>query len=290
MSYRGDYSDEMFTKRLSDEDVEAVLSGQAPDDPELAEIARALSALDPERFADTTGEKAAAFARRAAAVARTGELTKLAATARFRRGLSLTPRLAPAAVAAILLFAMTGVAVASDSSVPGDALYGIDRALERIGIGDGGTSERLEEASILTENGDSAEALELLADSLGTESSEAANALLRASERIRENQGADSEVADMLEWMANAPLRGNEFGQELADIAKGLGEDKPSTDPEDRGQSGEAPGQTDETPGQEGDQGQGNEGQGGEGQGSQGQGQGNQGQGSSGSAPGQSKP
>ena len=298
MSRRGDYTDEMFTKRLSDEDVEAVLSGQIPDDEELAEIARVLSALDPENFADTTGDKAAEFAHRAAAVARAGEPAQLAATARFRRGLSLTPRLAPAAVAAILLFAMTGVAVASDSSVPGDSFYGIDRALERVGIGNGGAAERLEEASILTENGDSAEALELLAESFDLESSEASDALLRASQRIRENGAADSEVADMLQWMSEADIRGREFGEGVSDRAQELGNDGQGTDPEDRGQSGEAPGQTDETPGQQGDQGQSDDGQSSDGQGSQGQGsqgrgnqdQGNQGQGSSGSTPGKSRP
>ena len=274
MSRDGDYSDEMFTKRLSDEDVEAVLSGHALDDPELAEIARVLSALDPARFAEATGEKAAAFARKASAVARTGEPAKLAATARFRRGLSLTPRLAPAAVAALFLFAMSGVAVASNSAVPGDALYGIDRALERIGIGNGGADERLEEASILAENGDSEEALELIAQTF--ESSEAADALLKASDRIRENGGANSEVADMLKWMSGEDARGEEFGQDLAEIAKNLGNGGEGA--EDRGQSGVAPGQSGETPGQTEDPDQSSQGQG---QGNQGQGQGNQGQGQS---------
>ena len=279
MSGSDDYSDEMFTMRLSDEDVEAVLSGRAFDDPDLAEVARVLSALDPQRFVDETGERAAVFARRAAAVARIGEPTKLAATARYRRGLSLTPRLAPAAVAAIFLFATTGVAVASDSSVPGDALYGIDRALERIGIGDGGNVERIEEASVLTEQGDAVEALELLAETFDLESSQAADALLRASQRIRENAAAKTEVADMLDWMANTDLRSREFGQNVAEQAQGLG--KGGQGNEDRGQSGEAPGQNKETPGQTKDQGQGS-------QGGQGQGQGSQGQGSSGTSPGQS--
>jgi len=279
MRDRDDYSDEMFTMRLSDEDVEAVLSGRAFDDPELAEVARVLNALDPQRFVDETGERAAVFARRAAAVARTGEPVKLAATARYRRGLSLTPRLAPAAVAAIFLFATTGVAVASDSSVPGNALYGIDRALERIGIGDGGDIERIEEASVLAEQGDSAEALKLLAETFDNESSQAADALLRASQRINENAAANAEVADMLDWMANTDIRNREFGQNVAEQAQELG--KGGQGNEDSGQSGEAPGQNKETPGQTNDQDQGS-------QGSQGQGQGNQGQGGSGTTPGRS--
>jgi hypothetical protein len=38
---------------------------------------------------------------------------------------------------------MSGVAVAANRAAPGDALYGIDRALEKIGIGAGGAQERL---------------------------------------------------------------------------------------------------------------------------------------------------
>ncbi|HEX6219669.1 MAG TPA: hypothetical protein VF115_01100 [Acidimicrobiia bacterium] len=284
MSRPDDYSDEMFTKHLSDDNVEAVLSGRALDDPVLAEIARALGALEPERFADPTGENAAAFAKRAASVARAGEPVGFAATARFRRGLSLTPRLAPAAVAAILLFAMTGVAVASDSSVPGDALYGIDRALENIGIGDGGAAERLEEASTLTENGDSAAALDLLAETFDPQSSQAADALLRASERVRQGGGGNSDVAEMLQWMSEMDFRGREFAEDVVDHANDLGGEDQSTETEDRNQSGEAPGPNTENPGQGGE----NQGQEDQGQGNQNQG--GQGQGRSGSAPGQSKP
>lgn len=275
MSRRDDYLDEMFTKRLSDEDVEAVLSGHSPDVPELAEVALVLGRLDSSLFAPTR-EDAAIFAYKASAVVREGESTELAATARFRRGLSLTPRFAPAAVAAILLFGMTGVAFAANGSAPGDALYGIDRAMEVVGIGNGGAHERIAEANVLAEHGQTAEALDLLAESLDEESTEASQALEDASVRIRElDAGSDnakavrSSVADMLHWMSLADLNREGFGHSVAERAKEIG---------NRGKSDQAPGQTGGNPSQDGE----NPGQGG---GNQGQG----GQGNSSNAPGQNK-
>lgn len=272
MSRRDDYLYEMFTMRLSDEDVEAVLAGHSSDVPELAEIARVLGELDSTYFAP---DDAAAFAYKASAVVRAGEPTELAATARFRRGLSLTPRLAPAAVAAILLLGMTGVAVAANGSAPGDALYGIDQAMEAVGIGDGGAHERIDEANVLVEQGNTAEALDLLADSLDEESTEASQALQDASERIRQlengSENADvvrSNVADMLHWMSLADLNREDFGHDVAERAKHIG---------NGGHRDEAPGQTGDTPGQ-----------GGENPGRGGDDHGQAGQGNSKSAPGRS--
>ncbi|MGI9648222.1 MAG: hypothetical protein ACR2OI_06855, partial [Acidimicrobiia bacterium] len=47
----------------------------------------------------------------------------------------------------------TGTAFAADGAVPGDLLYGLDRALESVGINDGGALERIEEARTLVING-----------------------------------------------------------------------------------------------------------------------------------------
>jgi hypothetical protein len=277
MSRHGDYSDEMFTKRLSDVEVEAVLSGGQPDDPILSEVARALAALDPARFETSSDTTVAQIAARAAAAARSGEPAKLAATARHRRGLSLTPRLATAAVAAILVIGLGGVAAASNAAVPGDPLYGIDRALENIGIGNGASEERLAEANTLTARGQTTEALDLLAETLGSDSEQASDALLRAAARLHES-GPGSEnsnevrsgVADMLEWMATTEFTGRDFGRGVAERARELGDDAKS---ENQGQGNQGE-----------NQGQGNQGGENQGQGNQGQGQGNQGQGSQGNS------
>lgn len=243
MTSSDDYRDEMLNRRLSDDDVEAILSKRAFDDPTLTDLASRLVAFDPERF-EADASQATPFAAKAAALARSGKTTKVAATAVPRGGLSLTPRLATAAVAALLLLGMTGVAVASNGAVPGDALYGIDRAVEIIGLGDGGAAERLSEANDLAADGRTSEALTLLAESVGSESGQAAEALMNAAERLREMEnGSDKSrsvrqsLADLLEWMADPDAEGKEFGQGVADRARELGGsgDNASGRPEDAG-------------------------------------------------------
>ena len=61
---------------------------------------------------------------------------------------TLKRRVAAAATSLMMIIGMTGVAWAADSAVPGDWNYGIDRALEAIGIGNGGADERLTELAI----------------------------------------------------------------------------------------------------------------------------------------------
>lgn len=88
--------------------------------------------------------------------------TALAATARSTQSARRLRRMATIAAAAVLLMAMSGVAMAADDAAPGDAFYGIDRALEAVGIGDGGVDERLDEFDVLMERDDEERALEFL--------------------------------------------------------------------------------------------------------------------------------
>lgn len=60
----------------------------------------------------------------------------------------LKRRVTAAATSLMMVVGMTGVAWAADSAVPGDWNYGIDRALEAIGIGAGGAEERLTELAL----------------------------------------------------------------------------------------------------------------------------------------------
>jgi len=90
--------------------------------------------------------------------------TALAATARATRR---SPRPALRRVMALaasvaVLFALSGVAIAADGAVPGDLLYGVDRAMERIGIGDGGVDERIVEFDALIERGRHQDAFDIL--------------------------------------------------------------------------------------------------------------------------------
>ena len=58
----------------------------------------------------------------------------------------------PASVLAIVL-SFGGVAYGANGPVPGDTLYGLDAALENVGIGGGGLEERLSEAGELIDDG-----------------------------------------------------------------------------------------------------------------------------------------
>ena len=60
----------------------------------------------------------------------------------------------------------TGVGVVANQAAPGDPLYGIDQALEQIGIGDGGVTERVQEAQRLIVKNHVAEGLRHAGDAI----------------------------------------------------------------------------------------------------------------------------
>lgn len=84
------------------------------------------------------------------------------------------PRRVVVAVATTVLMGVSNVALATvaDSSIPGDPLYGLDRAYESVGAAIGlsnqHASERATEVLALQERGKSAEALELVQETLTT--------------------------------------------------------------------------------------------------------------------------
>jgi hypothetical protein len=144
-------------------------------------------------------------------------------------------------VAALLGFA--GIAYAADGAVPGETLYGFDRALENVGIGDGGLEERLAEAGEMIDDGQVDEGLAHATAALteeqegfdengdGEENEEEGlarrEALLAAAEAVLSNGSEQSlevrtRVAEKLEWMATTELTGKEFGQAVSQLARGI--------------------------------------------------------------------
>lgn len=103
------------------------------------------------------------------------------------------------AAAAVLAGGNVGLALAADSAVPGDPLYGVDRAYERVaevlGIGGDNARERLEEASTLATRGDVPRALSTARETLSSLPVEAgglaqALAALQAAESDASETGA----------------------------------------------------------------------------------------------------
>ncbi|OFW67045.1 MAG: hypothetical protein A2Y74_00565 [Actinobacteria bacterium RBG_13_63_9] len=131
----------------------------------------------------------------------------------------------------VLFSATAGVAHAADGAVPGDTLYGLDCALEDIGIGNGGLQERLREASDLAVRGQSEQGLSHASEAFSTyagndkTTSEITAALAAAANAVQTaSEGESGEirarVTEMLQWMATTEATGNEFGQSLAERAR----------------------------------------------------------------------
>lgn len=129
-----------------------------------------------------------------------------------------------AAIAATVLMTfggLGGVAYAANGAVPGDVLYGLDRALEAVGIGNGGSAERLEEVTALVEQGHAERGLEHAAAMVeGNAGAQAA--LLAAAERIGgfDRAAAHEGVAALLTYLSENV--GSVDGATVAELAQAV--------------------------------------------------------------------
>jgi hypothetical protein len=125
-----------------------------------------------------------------------------------------------------LVIGLSGVAWAANSSKPGDSLYGIDRAFEALGIGNGGSEERLSEIRALFDAGDLTRMLDhvnnvIPRDSVGTAT---ASEALRAAARSVVERGAVastdtlSAVSELLDYLST-----NLHGVDASEIEKFAG-------------------------------------------------------------------
>lgn len=193
----GDMSD----THLTDREVELILAGSRTGSDDLGNLERFVAGLS----RTTPPHDAEHMA------------TVLAATARSTRRTRGLRRMATIAASAALLVAMSGVAMAADKAAPGDALYGIDRTLETIGIGDGGVDERLDEFDVLLERGNEEEAFEFLdeviADSPEAEASEASQhleAAVNSKPTAKENNGRNDQALGSSPGQATSTVRSSD--------------------------------------------------------------------------------
>jgi hypothetical protein len=235
MRRRSDYREEMFNTTISEQEIERLLtgspagSGPHSDLAAFVEMMRAYeSYLPSDHLVDRVAAEAAALAMAGRATDVTG--TKVSPPSR-RRWPALSPRVAVAALSVVMAVGMTGVAAAADSAAPGDPLYGLDRALERVGIGAGSGGERLEEADQLLTEGQPLQALEHAAEAVDGDAAASAAldiAIDRVETAANENSTAVQEkVEALLAYMsenigADRGVDGREFGQGIADIARGI--------------------------------------------------------------------
>ncbi|MEK7252775.1 MAG: hypothetical protein AAB198_05970 [Actinomycetota bacterium] len=139
---------------------------------------------------------------------------------------SLMDRLRARAVAVAAGVVLTvggfgGAAYAANGAAPGDTFYGLDRALEAVGIGNGGSAERLAEVKELVDHGQTAGGLEHAADIVeGDVGAQAA--LLAAAERIGalDEVEAHEGVAALLTYLSESV--GSVDGPTVAELARAI--------------------------------------------------------------------
>jgi hypothetical protein len=241
MSRYDDYEDDMPTSTLSDHDIERLISGAIPDSNEAAQLVVFVDLIRAEGAGSPSEAMAAQVAREAAMLARATSsasvLTRAQPPRRWAGG-RLRPQLIMAATAVLLFSGVSGVAIAANGAAPGDPLYGIDRALEKIGIGAGHAQERLAEANSLLSDGDAREALRHAVEVFDQtdDVSEApdirdARAAIENAAGSLDDDGATSNdvvrdnVSTLLEYLREnlgeqVGADGNDFGQGVADLAR----------------------------------------------------------------------
>lgn len=227
----------MQRARITTDEADRLLDGAAVSAHlELAAFVAALRSdstpLDPDMLAQT-----AAQASEAASVGANAPVHVPAAAS--GRWLGIRRRAVTAmTVATLTLGSGAAAAVAADGAAPGDALYGLDRALENMGVGNGGAQERLEEVRELVEKGQLARGLEHTPQVVAANqpdpaplASEATDALRAAAQRISAlaDRGAEAAhpdvsdaVSDLLTYLSEHI--GEVDGQRVAELAQLVGE------------------------------------------------------------------
>ncbi len=248
----------MPRSKMSNSDVERLLCGKLPEDTALTPLVPMVSAFRNIRWPAPPDKAVVRVAREAAAIARSVSpraTPKPKPTARRRQfaARAVQRGLATGLATVMLVSGLAGVAVASDDAAPGDFLYSIDRALESVGVGDGGATERISEAWALFERGEVAEALGHASQALdvdsGGEMTEQTSARAAATDSLRSAAGnvgttngwaaspeVRAAVAAMLTEMAamleDPAVHGTAFGQSVAEMARLLGGNANPLDPE----------------------------------------------------------
>lgn len=243
MRFPDDYLSEMPPTKVLDREIELLLTGTPVEDGRLSDLVPVVEMIRKQWTLAPTESEIAHFASSAASVVKMMQRRATALTTvpprRLSPRLGPTWRLAAVAFAVLLMSGTAGIAMAADDAVPGDALYGLDRALERVGIGSGSTEERLDEAVVMAAQGRSGEALQHAIEALsrqGGDASEAAvGALTNAVENLVDTEdtadaatAASIRVTALLTYIADnigidVGTDGREFGQGVAQLARDIG-------------------------------------------------------------------
>lgn len=240
MRLSDDYRGDMSRTRVTDREIELLLSGELVASEQWSSLTPLLETMRSHWSHEPSEPEVQRFAASAASLVRalpTISTISSPGVGRWQR-LGLTPRLATIAMVIALLSGTAGIALAADDAVPGDSLYGLDLALEQVGVGAGSAQERLDEAVTIAADGRSDEALihaiEALSRQGGDASMAAASALLNVTVRLAHMQdaaeaaAAKDDVTALLTYIAEnmdsgVGTDGREFGQGVALLAREIG-------------------------------------------------------------------
>jgi hypothetical protein len=245
---------------ISDADVEALFDGADGLPANLSDVAEVVATIQAIGRYDADKDfsrliAAAALEARATPVARYAAAQAASTSWEWTR--RVVPRVAVGAAALLMLVvSSSGLAFAANGAKPGDLLYGLDRAAEVIGIGDGGADERYAEAQALVAAGEMPGGLALAAEILDRipGGDEAKPAVAEAAARLEhEPAGPASQAADQVGALLKIIYDGTTAGVVDIPIVSSLAQEiggPPGVSP---GQIGEAPGGSGEAPGQTGE-------------------------------------
>jgi hypothetical protein len=273
---------------ISDAEVEALFDGAQGLRADLNDVAEVVATIQAIGRYDTDKDfshliAAAALEARATPVARYAAAQAASTSWEWTR--RAVPRVAVGAAALLMLVvSSSGLAFAANGAKPGDLLYGLDRAAEVIGIGDGGADERYAEAQALVAAGEMPGGLALASEILDRipGGDEAKPAVAEAAARLEhEPAGPTSQAANqigvLLKIIHDGTIAGvvdiptvSSLAQEIGgppgeapgnsgntpgqdDGTEGASEDGPGQSEDAPGQGGDAPGQSEDAPGQGGD-------------------------------------
>jgi hypothetical protein len=228
---------------LIDRDLDLLIDGKQPYNSDLAPLRSFVSTLGNFGVTELSPGFPEDHAAEGAAMARARlSIPAVPLSTGRRLALGFRRRVTAAATSLMMIVGMTGVAWAADSAVPGDWNYGIDRALESMGIGAGGAEERLQELAVIREDGHvrgvgvaSRSGGDLVAgsdDPVGLEKAEATvAATTRGSLRATEVRDA---VSALLAYLANPDGERptiSELAQEFKQAQGSSGSNRPEVNP-----------------------------------------------------------
>ena len=221
----------MIALSISDSEAEALLAGSTGVDSDLRAVAEVLDVYKAYALSDRDAD----FGALIAAAARESRVTPIERFAEQHLTLTkarrpqLVSRVAMAGVVLVaLMAASSGMAYAADGAKPGDLLYGLDRALEAVGVNNGGAAERVTEAEALIAAGAIADGLNHAASVLdGNRSNDQAREALEAAAARLGNATSEelrTQVGGLMDYLRTAMASGGGVdGQTVANMTRELG-------------------------------------------------------------------